>query len=122
MLDDVTTNQASVVFELKRAAPQLTGRELFARSMIVGRDHIAAIVNTLLLAYAGASLTLLLLIAAQSVSMGQTLNRAFLAEEIVRTLVGSLGLIAATPITSAIAVWLAKRTATIEPEEHGHAH
>ncbi len=122
VLDDVTTNQASVVFELKRAAPQLTGRELFARSMIVGRDHIAAIVNTLLLAYAGASLTLLLLIAAQSVSMGQTLNRAFLAEEIVRTLVGSLGLIAATPITSAIAVWLAKRTATIEPEEHGHAH
>ncbi len=122
VLDDVTTNQASVVFELKRAAPHLSGRELFARSMVVGRDHIAAIVNTLLLAYAGASLTLLLLIASQSVSLGQTLNRAFLAEEIVRTLVGSLGLIAATPITSAIAVALAKRTATIELEEHGHAH
>jgi uncharacterized membrane protein len=109
VLDDVTTNQASVVFELKRAAPGLSGRELFRRSMIVGRDHIAAIVNTLLLAYAGASLTLLLLIASQSVSFGQTLNRAFLAEEIVRTLVGSIGLIAATPITSAIAVALALR-------------
>jgi uncharacterized membrane protein len=90
--------------------------------MIVGRDHIAAIVNTLLLAYAGASLTLLLLIAAQSVSMGQTLNRAFLAEEIVRTLVGSLGLIAATPITSAIAVALARRLPPMEDEGHAHIH
>jgi uncharacterized membrane protein len=122
VLDDVTTNQASVVFELKRAAPQLTGRELFSRSMIVGRDHIAAIVNTLLLAYAGASLTLLLLIAAQSVSLGQTLNRAFLAEEIVRTLVGSLGLIAATPITSVIAVALARRSPPAEDEAPPHLH
>jgi uncharacterized membrane protein len=122
VLDDVTTNQASVVFELKRAAPGLSGRELFARSMIVGRDHIAAIVNTLLLAYAGASLTLLLLIASQSVSLGQTLNRAFLAEEIVRTLVGSLGLIAATPITSAIAVALAGRTRAAADDENGHSH
>jgi uncharacterized membrane protein len=90
--------------------------------MVVGRDHIAAIVNTLLLAYAGASLTLLLLIAAQSVSLGQTINRAFLAEEIVRTLVGSLGLIAATPITSVIAVALARRRRAIEGEDEGHPH
>lgn len=121
VLDDVTTNQASVVFELKRAAPGLSARELFTRSMVVGRDHIAAIVNTLLLAYAGASLTLLLLIASQSVALGQTLNRAFLAEEIVRTLVGSLGLIAATPITSAIAVALAKRAHPIDAEDEGRA-
>jgi uncharacterized membrane protein len=122
VLDDVTTNQASVVFELKRAAPQLSSRELFARSMVVGRDHIAAIVNTLLLAYAGASLTLLLLIAAESVALGQTLNRAFLAEEIVRTLVGSLGLIAATPITSAIAVTLARRGLPAEDDAPAHVH
>jgi uncharacterized membrane protein len=79
-------------------------------------------VNTLLLAYAGASLTLLLLIASQSVSLGQTLNRAFLAEEIVRTLVGSLGLIAATPITSAIAVALAKRHREAGDEGAVHVH
>jgi uncharacterized membrane protein len=121
VLDDVTTNQASVVFELKRAAPGLSRRELFSRSMVVGRDHIAAIVNTLLLAYAGASLTLLLLIASQSVSLGQTVNRAFLAEEIVRTLVGSLGLIAATPITSAIAVALASRVPSTAETDEGHA-
>lgn len=122
VLDDITTNQAAIVFELRRAAPGLTRRELFSRSMIVGRDHIAAIVNTLLLAYAGASLTLLLLIAAQSISLGQTLNRAFLAEEIVRTLVGSLGLVAATPITSAIAVALAGRMPSAEEEESPHLH
>ena len=77
--------------------------------MVVGRDHIAAIVNTLLLAYTGASLTLLLLLVVQSASLGQTLNRAFMVEEITRTLVGSLGLVLATPITTLIAVWLVRR-------------
>jgi uncharacterized membrane protein len=71
--------------------------------MVIGRDHIASLVNTLLLAYAGASLPLFLLLATQNPSLGATLNREFLAEEIVRTLVGSLVLIAAVPITSLIA-------------------
>lgn len=114
VLDDVTTNQAAVVFELKAAAPGLTRGELFRRSMVVGRDHIAAIVNTLLLAYAGASLTLLLLMAAQSASLAQTLNRSFMVEEITRTLVGSLGLVLATPITSLIAAALAARASASE--------
>ncbi len=109
VLDDIATNQASVVFELKRAAPGLSRGELFRRGMVVGRDHIAAVVNTLLLAYAGASLPLLLLIAVEGAPLGQLLNRGFMAEEIVRTLAGSLGLILATPITSLIAAWLAGR-------------
>jgi uncharacterized membrane protein len=117
VLDDVTTNQASVTFELKRSAPGLSWAELFRRSMVVGRDHIAAVVNTLLLAYAGSSLTLLLLMASESASLAQTLNRSFMAEEIVRTLVGSLGLVLATPITSLIAGWLARRETAVTGEE-----
>lgn len=109
VLDDIATNQASVTFELKRAAPDLSRRDLFRRSMVVGRDHIAAVINTLLLAYAGASLPLLLLIAVEGAPLGQLINRGFMAEEIARTLVGSLGLILATPITSLIAAWLAGR-------------
>jgi uncharacterized membrane protein len=79
--------------------------------MIVGRDHIAAVVNTLLLAYVGASLTLLLLVAAQAAPLSQMFNQAFIAEEIVRTLTGSLGLILATPITSLIAGAFAQKQA-----------
>jgi len=112
VLDDVTTNQASVVFQLKRAAPDLGWFDLFRHSMVVGRDHIAAVVNTLLLAYVGASLTLLLLVAAQDVPLDHMINQAFVAEEVVRTLAGSLGLVLATPITSLIAGSLAQR-------EHG---
>jgi uncharacterized membrane protein len=103
ILDDVAVGQASSTFELKRASPDLGWRELFRRAMVIGRDHIASLVNTLLLAYAGASLPLFLLLATQNPSLGATLNREFLAEEIVRTLVGSLVLIAAVPITSLIA-------------------
>ena len=114
VLDDVTTNQASVAFQLKRAAPDLGWFDLFRHSMVVGRDHIAAVVNTLLLAYVGASLTLLLLVAAQDVPLDHMINQAFVAEEVVRTLVGSLGLVLATPITSLIAGALAQRKRDLE--------
>ena len=103
VLDDVAVGQASATFELKRANPDLGWRELFRSVMVIGRDHIASLVNTLLLAYVGASLPLFLLLTTQNPSLGATLNREFLAEEIVRTLVGSLVLIAAVPITSLIA-------------------
>ncbi|PKO23279.1 MAG: hypothetical protein CVU38_04835 [Chloroflexi bacterium HGW-Chloroflexi-1] len=109
VLDDVTIGQASATFELKRANPELSWRQLFRHSMAIGRDHIASMVNTLLLAYAGASLPLLLLIAVQTPSLMQTLSREFITEEIVRTLVGSLGLILAVPITSLIAGLVAHR-------------
>ena len=109
VLDDVTTNQASVTFELKHAAPDLARLDLFRHSMVVGRDHIAAIVNTLLLAYVGVSLPFLLLTAAQAAPFGQMIDQAFIAEEVVRTLAGSLGLIMATPITSLIAGSVAHR-------------
>lgn len=103
VLDDLTISQASAVFELARANPSLGRRELYRRAMNIGQDHIASTVNTLVLAYVGASLPLLLLFAIYPQPFGQILNREFVAEEVVRTLVGSLGLVAAVPITTLIA-------------------
>jgi uncharacterized membrane protein len=100
VLDDVAVGQASATFELQRANPGLRWHQLFRHSMVIGRDHIASMVNTLLLAYVGASLPLFLLMATQNISLVQTFNREFIAEEIIRTLVGSLGLILAVPATS----------------------
>ncbi|MGC8780238.1 MAG: YibE/F family protein, partial [Anaerolineae bacterium] len=91
------------------ANPQLRWAQLVRHSMAIGRDHIASMTNTLLLAYVSAALPLFLLMAGLDVSLGQTLNREFLAEEIVRTLVGSLGLILAVPATSLLAGWMAER-------------
>lgn len=106
-LDDVTVTQASAVWELRRAAPDQPASRLFAGGLRVGRDHIASTVNTLLLAYAGASLPLVLLFALSRQPLGAIANSEVVAVEIVRTLVGSIGLVAAVPITT----WLASRAA-----------
>lgn len=102
-LDDVTMTQSSTVFELRSANPELARGELYRRAMRVGRDHISAIVNTLVLAYAGASLPLLVILASQAEGAGTLVSREFLATEIVRTLVGSFGIVAAVPLTTALA-------------------
>jgi uncharacterized membrane protein len=107
VLDDVTISQASTVFALHDTDPNLTWRALFTRAMKVGRDHIASVVNTLFLAYAGASLTLLVLFSTGGLPVAQILNAELLAEEIVKTVVGSLGLIAAVPLTTALAAAVA---------------
>lgn len=109
VLDDLTISQASAVFELARANPSYGVRELYRRAMNIGQDHIASTVNTLVLAYVGASLPLLLLFAIYPQPFGQIINREFVAEEVVRTLVGSLGLVAAVPITTLIACVLTGR-------------
>ena len=111
VLDDVTVAQASAVFELRRANPLLGAFELYQRAMNVGRDHIAATVNTLVLAYAGASLPLLMLLAIQGESLGIQLNREFVAIEVLRSLVGSIGIVAAVPLTTSLAALVARRTA-----------
>jgi uncharacterized membrane protein len=105
----VVVGQASATFELKRANPWLRWPQLFRHGMVIGRDHIASMVNTLLLAYVGASLPLFLLMASQHISLVQTLNREFIAEEIVRTLVGSPGWLLAVPITSLLASLAAQK-------------
>jgi uncharacterized membrane protein len=109
VLDDITVAQASAVFELQRANPLLGIIELYRRGMNVGRDHIASTVNTLLLAYAGASLPLLLLLTTQPEPFGVLLNREFLATEVVRTIVGSMAIVAAVPLTTLFAAVVAGR-------------
>lgn len=103
VLDDVTIAQSSTVFALHHTDPSLTFRPLFARAMVVGRDHIASVVNTLFLAYAGASLALLVLFSTGGLATSELINSEILATEIVKTIVGSLGLILAVPFTTALA-------------------
>ncbi len=118
VLDDITTAQSAVVEELKRAKPDLTFSDLYRRGLSVGREHIASLVNTLFLAYAGAALPLFLLFSVyKGTPVWFTLNGEILSEEIVRTLVGSVCLILAVPITTAIAAAFFTRYA---PDEHAH--
>lgn len=105
-LDDMTVTQASVVWELRAADPTLGVRSLWTAAIRVGRDHVASTVNTLVLAYAGASLPLLLLFSVLDQRLLEVANGELVAAEIVRTLVGSIGLVAAVPLTT----WLAAVT------------
>ena len=107
VLDDLVISQASAVFELFRTNPEQTFKDLYRSAMHIGQDHIAATVNTLVLAYAGASMPMLLLFSYSNVDFTMALNLEFIAEEIVRTLVGSLGLFAAVPITTALSAAIA---------------
>lgn len=102
-LDDVTVTQVATVAELRHRSPQLPTADLVASGIRVGREHIASTVNTLLLAYAGASMPLLLLFAISDQSLPMVANSEVIALEIVRTLCGSIGLVAAVPITTALA-------------------
>ncbi len=116
VLDDVTSTQASTVLELRRANPALGTGQLFARAMNVGRDHIAATTNTLVLAYAGASLPLLMILAGQSQPLGILVSYEQLTTEVVRTLAGSMGIVAAVPITTALAA-LVLGAGLVDPAE-----
>jgi uncharacterized membrane protein len=107
VLDDVTMSQASLVFELRRADPAAGFGKLVAGALAVGRDHIAATVNTLFLAYAGASLPLLVLFTTGGDALSTVATAEAVAVEIVRTLCGSIGLIAAVPLTTLLAAALA---------------
>ncbi|MEG3629875.1 YibE/F family protein [Streptomyces poriticola] len=103
VLDDVTVTQTSAVWELHDANPTMGWRGLYRAGIRIGRDHIASVVNTLVLAYAGAALPLLLLFSIAQSSVGTVANSELVAEEIVRTLVGSIGLVASVPVTTALA-------------------
>ncbi|HSL11179.1 MAG TPA: YibE/F family protein [Actinomycetota bacterium] len=106
-IDDVSVTQASAVWELHEADPSADGRGLFRAGMRVGRDHVGSIVNTLALAYVGASLPLLIVFRLSDLSLGRIVGSEIVATEIVRALVGSVGLVASMPITT----WLAARVA-----------
>jgi uncharacterized membrane protein len=117
VLDDLVTTQASAVFELHHANESLGFRGLFQAAMRIGQDHVAATVNTLVLAYAGASLPMLLMFSLGRGDYGTLVNFEFVAEEIVRTLVGSLGLVTAVPLTTAIAILFALRADSLQKWE-----
>jgi uncharacterized membrane protein len=122
VLDDVTVSQSSTVFELRKANPRMTMSQLFSSGITVGRDHIAATVNTLVLAYAGVALPLLILFTQLDEPALHIINREILAEEIVRTLVGSLGLICAVPLTTGIAAYMAVKSKPEDIAEYHHGH
>ncbi len=105
VLDDITVSQAAIVQQLREANPRLKVKEIFLRAMKVGQDHIASMINTLVLVYAGAALPLLLLFIDNPHPFSEVINYEIIAEEIVRTLVGSIGLITAVPLTTFLAAY-----------------
>lgn len=109
VLNDVTVTQASSVWELKESQPNSTPRQLFISGMRIGRDHIASTVYTLLFTYAGAALPTLLLIVLADRPTGFIISSEAISQEIVRTLVGSIGLVLAVPITTFLAAVLAEK-------------
>lgn len=127
ILYDAAIGQAVAVEELLRAAPHMPVRQLFARAMRMGREHIGALVNTLAIAYVGVALPLLLLFQSYSgESFLQTINRGLFATEIVRAVVGSLGIVLAVPISTVAAIFLLMRLPskrdTVITHEHINRH
>ncbi|MDH3706166.1 MAG: YibE/F family protein, partial [Acidimicrobiia bacterium] len=116
-LDDVTVTQVATVGELAERNPELGRRELVASGVRVGREHIASTVNTLLLAYVGASMPLLLLFAVSDQSLSTVANSELIAVEIARTLCGSIGLVAAVPLTTVLAAMVVGGDRTANPED-----
>ncbi|WP_138443840.1 YibE/F family protein [Sinomonas susongensis] len=109
-LNDVTITQASAVWELYELAPRTSARSLFSSALRIGRDHIASTVYTVAFAYAGAALPVLLLVMLYDRPLLEALTGPELVEEVVRTLVGSIGLVLAIPLTTAVAVAVVKAT------------
>ncbi len=130
VLDDVTVTQASAVWELHGANPNLGLWGLYRAALRIGQDHIASAVNTLVLAYAGASLPLLLLFTQTGEALGTIVTGEVVGTEVVRTLVGSIGLIASVPLTTFLTALVVSgdrlrpaRPARVRPHDHdGHEH
>ncbi|MDP9886617.1 putative membrane protein [Pseudarthrobacter enclensis] len=130
VLNDVTITQSSAVWELYELAPASSARKLFTSAMRIGRDHIASTVYTIAFAYAGASLPILIIVMLYDRPLMDTLTSAELSEEVIRTLVGSIGLVLAIPVTTLISVLVVKATGIKEADGHtgsvthdgGHVH
>ncbi|GIH23628.1 hypothetical protein Aph01nite_19380 [Acrocarpospora phusangensis] len=117
VLNDVTITQSSAVWELHELSPDRSARELFSSAMRIGRDHIASTVYTIAFVYAGATLPILLLIDTYGRPLLDVIGTEAVAEEVVRTLVGSIGLVLAIPLTTAIAVAVVKSPLTRDRTE-----
>jgi uncharacterized membrane protein len=123
VLDDVTVTQAAAVWELSAANPSASRTELIGAGLRIGRTHVASVVNTLVLAYAGAAMPTLIVFAVQGLPGQYVVSTEAVAMEIVRGLVGSLGIIAAVPLTTALAAMAvahrSRELITTEPEHLG---
>ena len=123
VLADTGVTQASAVMALRRANPLLQARELYRSALTVGRDHLSATIHTLVLAYAGASLPLLLALSATQSNVTDALNFQDTAEPIIATVIGCAGLIAAVPLTTALsALFISRVPVASLPHSHSHAH
>jgi len=109
IMDDITISQTSIVHQLYDLKKDISTKELFKRSLELGRDHIASMINTLILVYAGASMPLLLLFLSDDRTFSEVISLEVVSTEIVRTLVGSIGLILAVPITTYLACYFVKK-------------
>jgi uncharacterized membrane protein len=121
VLDDVTVTQTAAVWELADADPAASRRTLFSAGLRIGREHVSAAVNTLVLAYVGASLTLLLLFAGSGQGPLDTVTTELVAQEVVRALVGGLGIVAAVPVTTLIAALVVRERPRISRIRRAHA-
>jgi uncharacterized membrane protein len=124
VLADMGVSQASAVMALRRDNPRYSARQLYREAFAVGRDHLAATIHTLVLAYVGAALPLLLVLQSANVGFFDAVNTQDVAEPIIATLVGSIGLIAAVPLTTGLAALLVVQVpaAAVPHDHHGHAH
>lgn len=122
VLDDIAVTQAAVVSELYNSGSHLSRREIFTKALRVGKEHVGALVNTLALAYTGASLPLLLLFSTSDLSISSIINQEIFATEIIRTVAGSIGLILTVPITTLLAVYLLKGYKSKHAHLHSHGH
>ncbi len=123
VLDDIAITQSAVVSELYGTNPNLSKKEVYNKALRVGREHAGALVNTLALAYTGAALPLLMLFSISESSIGMIVNQEVFALEILRTIVGSIGLVLTIPITTLIAVFVLEKYKGQKPKiEHHHHH
>jgi uncharacterized membrane protein len=122
VLDDIAVTQAAVVVELYNSNKSLSPREVYRRALRVGREHVGALVNTLVLAYAGASLPLLMYFYLAPVGFWSLINSELFATEIIRAVVGSIGLIMTVPIVTGLAVWYLKNYESKHSHGHSHGH
>ncbi|MEK7185110.1 MAG: YibE/F family protein [Patescibacteria group bacterium] len=122
VLDDIAVTQAAVVSELYHSASHLSKKEIYKKAVRVGKEHVGALVNTLALAYTGASLPLLLLFSTSDSGFASIINQEIFATEIIRTVVGSIGLILTVPITTLLAVYLLKNYKDGKSGHAGHQH
>jgi uncharacterized membrane protein len=122
VLYDIAIGQAIAVEELFRAGVHMTRRQIYRRAIRIGREHIGALVNTLAIAYVGAALPLLLIVQDSSYGIAYAINNEIFATEIVRILIGSIGLILAVPVTTLLASYMLAGRTGEAPASGAHAH